>query len=256
MAHTKTYEWALTGIFAAFQLVLSMVPLYLLGMGGGFISWGLVSAPIIGFLLGPFYGLLAVMIGSILGTLFFNIGGILGPIIPIFAPMASALVAGSIRFKRYHVVTGVFILGLAIYLLGPIGLVTAPYLWLHTIAAFLSILVLTPVISHKFDRILEPTECGTKGKSSVFVWLTGFLALMADHLVGATMSQYYFIYVLEMETNPLAASYLATIFIYPIERILASIIVGFVLILLRVGISYGSIPLPEILGNNGTQIDC
>lgn len=245
MATTKTYEWALTGIFAAFHLVLSMVPLYLLGMGGGFISWGLISAPIVGFLLGPFYGLISVAIGSILGTVFFNIGGILGPIVPVFAPMTSALVSGCIRFKRYRVIPPVFLLGIVVYLVGPIGLITLPYIWLHLIAALLSFSLLIPIVKRRLDKLLQASDRSPEPTSSVFVWLTGFFALMADHLIGATMSQYYFFYVLGFEANALAASYLATVLVYPIERILASIIIGFILVLLTVAISHGDIPLPE-----------
>jgi MFS family permease len=246
MADTKTYEWALTGIFAAFHLVLTMIPLYLLGMGGGFISWGLISAPIVGFLLGPFYGLISVAIGSIMGSMFFNIGGVLGPIIPVFAPMASALVTGSIRFRRFRAIPIVFFLGLVVYIAGPIGLVTIPYLWLHLIAALLSLSMLTPMTTRHLDRLLDPSENEPTPTSSVFAWLSGFLALMADHLVGATMSQYYFFYVLGFDANTLTTSYLATIFLYPIERVLASIITGFVLVLLAVATSHGDIPLPEI----------
>ena len=67
------YPWALTGIFGAFHLVLTFIPYSVLGMGGGFLTWGMVSAPIVGFLLGPFYGTIAVLAGSLIGTGIFNL---------------------------------------------------------------------------------------------------------------------------------------------------------------------------------------
>jgi len=48
-------EMALLGIFTALHLVITLIP-YSISLGGGAaISFGLVSAPILGFLLGPFY---------------------------------------------------------------------------------------------------------------------------------------------------------------------------------------------------------
>ena len=92
-SRSVAYPWALTGIFGAFHLVLTFLPFTVLGMGGGFLTWGMISAAIVGFLLGPFYGTVAVLVGSFIGTGVFNLGGILGPIVPVLAPTVGAFAA-------------------------------------------------------------------------------------------------------------------------------------------------------------------
>ncbi|MBE0526428.1 MAG: hypothetical protein IH631_05760, partial [Candidatus Thorarchaeota archaeon] len=75
-----SYPWALTGIFGAVHFVITLIPFNIALGGGGEISFGLVSAPIIGFLLGPFFGVISVLIGSLL-AIFINPGiAILGPL--------------------------------------------------------------------------------------------------------------------------------------------------------------------------------
>ena len=55
------YPWALVGVFAAVQLVMTAFPItFAIGVGG-ILSLGLVAAPIIGYLLGPFFGTISVL---------------------------------------------------------------------------------------------------------------------------------------------------------------------------------------------------
>ncbi|MFW9843899.1 MAG: hypothetical protein ACFFEV_04935, partial [Candidatus Thorarchaeota archaeon] len=95
---SKAYPWALTGIFAAVHLVITLIPFSLSVGGGGEISYGLVSAPIIGFLLGPFFGVLAVVIGSLIAMSINPLIAILGPL-TVLATAAGAYAAGAMRTR-------------------------------------------------------------------------------------------------------------------------------------------------------------
>jgi len=164
------YPWALVGIFAAVQLVMTYFPFTFAIGGGGILSLGLVSAPIIGYLLGPFFGTISVLIGSFLGVALNVAAHPLAMFTPI-APAASALVAGSLRVKKPIVVPIVYIAAIAIFLVSPIA-----------------------------------------GLSS-------------------TIGAFYFL-TLGMDVPTLAGFYTTVIFIYPIERTLASIIAAFVIVAL------------------------
>lgn len=229
--HSSTFYWALTGIFGALHLVMTMVPLFVLSGGSGFISMGLVSSVVIGFILGPFYGTIAVLMGSILGVSIFNIGGILGPIIPVIAPVAGALIAGCLKIGQPRIVFVVYILGIFAFLLSPIGLTAVVYIWMHTIAAVLVLLLIFKKSSGWLNRRVEFKKDDVEG-NILPVLLMSFIALLGDSLIGGTLAAYWFIHIVGFSVGDLSLWYIGTTILYPLERIAVTVVVTAVIIAL------------------------
>jgi hypothetical protein len=213
------------GIFAALHLVMSLLPLFVLTGGGGFISLGLVSAVVIGFISGPFYGPVSVLIGSTLGVAFLNIGGILGFFIPVLAPTSSAFVTGCLRSGRYLEVAIVYAIGIAAFLLGPIGSVAYPYLWLHVIALLLVLSLFIPGVGRVF---LNGLRFDDEKPELTFLAaaLLSFVGLMADHLIGGATAAYHFIYLLGWDPVATADFYLLVALTYALERLSVTLVLA------------------------------
>ncbi|TFG33974.1 hypothetical protein EU527_05820 [Candidatus Thorarchaeota archaeon] len=226
-----TLYWALTGIFAALHLVLTMIPLFVLTGGQGFISMGLVSSVVIGFVLGPIYGALSVLIGSGLGVLIFNIGGILGPFIPVVSPVVGAFVAGCLKTKQKGLVFSIYVIGIMGYLISPIGFILPIYIWMHTIAMILILLFFNPKTASWIYTKLR-FEKSNPETSLAPLWLISFIALMGDNLIGATLGAYWFIYAIGLAPTELAGFFVGAILVYPFERIAVTLVVTAVLMTL------------------------
>ena len=250
------YPWALTGVFGAIQIVVTIIPYSIAIGGGGVISFGLVSGAIIGFLLGPFFGTIAVLIGSFAG-------GIVNPSIALFGPLTAlapatgAFVAGSfrvreIRIKPVPLVLIVYIIALCFFILGPIGRLAPGFLWLHIIAGLLVLLFLVPGVGHQLsDAVLEPDS--EKSLSFFSIWLVSFIAVMADHLVGSTIATYVF--SAGMDPEPLALLFMGVAFIYPWERLLASVITAVVLFVTSISLAKTYFDLPTLPGIPSTPLE-
>jgi len=238
------YPWALTGIFGAFHLVLTFIPYSVLGMGGGLLTWGMVSAPIVGFFLGPFYGTIAVFVGSIIGTGIFNLGGILGPIVPVLAPTAGAFAAGALRTGKVRELAIVFLIAIIAYIVGPIGISGFVFIWLHLITFVIILILLIPGIYNKLRNAITFDKNRDLKLMPVAVFLFSFIALLTDHVVGNAVTIYYFYYFGGIDAATLLTWWLPITFVYPFERIVATIILGIVVIAVGEAIVQTGFELP------------
>ena len=241
---SAAYPWALTGIFAAFHLVLTFIPYSVLGMGGGFLTWGMVSAPIVGFLLGPFYGSIAACIGSFIGAGIFNLGGDLGPIIPIFAPTFGAFAAGSLRTGRSKELFILFLIAIIGYVLSPIGIEAFVFIWLHIVTLVLIAILLIPSLLNK----LSEATTFEKGRNALLmpfaILLFSFIALLSDHIVGSSLAVYWYTYVLGVPAATLVPVFVSLAVVYPAERIVAAIVLTVAMIAIEEAIVQTGLELP------------
>ena len=249
------YPWALTGIFGAFHLVLTFLPYSVLGTGGGFLTWGMVSAPIVGFLLGPFYGTIAVLAGSLVGTGIFNLGGILGPIVPVLAPTAGAFAAGALRTGRVRELVVVFLIAMVGYIIGPIGIPAFLFIWLHLIAFFLLLILLVPSIYNRLKESVSFERSRDLKIMPVAIFLFSFIALLTDHMVGTTAGVYYFHSILAMDVPTLVGIWLSIIFVYPVERIIATFVLTIILIAVSEAIVQTGFELPVSPWESSEQLE-
>ena len=239
-----TYPWALTGIFGGIHLVITLIP-YNISIGGGEISFGLVSAPIVGFLLGPFYGVLAIIMGSLIALFFNPLIAILGPF-TILATAAGAFSAGAMRTKDRTAIPILFLIAMGVYLTSPIGLAFPFYIWFHLIAFIISLFFIMP----KFSTILlNPLKLDIDSRRSrrfASIWLFSLVAVTLDQAVGSAIGGWYFI-LIGSQFDLILGFYELVVFLYAFERIVGSVLVALIIFALAEILSkvdYG-LPLAE-----------
>lgn len=235
------YPWALTGIFAAVHLVITLIPFSLSVSGTGAISFGMISASIVGYLLGPFFGTISVLIGSYLGIFINTEIALLGIATPI-ATAAGALAAGLLRVRKPIFIPIIYVAAMILYLISPIGLLVPELLWFHVIVFILSFLFLVPKIS---ERIFDELEM-KKTITARALFLFALVAVTLDQIVGSAIGTYYLVFVAGFDVSLVSTWYVAAVFIYPVERILGSIIIVFILKALVESLSTAYFDLPTI----------
>ncbi|MFW9974545.1 MAG: hypothetical protein ACFFDQ_04735 [Candidatus Thorarchaeota archaeon] len=235
------YPWALTGIFGAMHLVITLIPFNLSVGGGGEISFGLVSAPIVGFLLGPFFGVIAVLIGSLIAMLINSSIAVIGPLTAL-ATAAGAFAAGVMRTKIRISVPIFFILSMGIYLISPVGVAVPAFIWFHIVALILSLLFVIPKISAMLIRPLNLRVDTHRWKMFASIWIFCLVAVTLDQAVGSAIGGWYLppLYGLEV----IVGFFEVAILLYAFERIIGSIIISFIIYALVEGLSRVDFGLP------------
>jgi len=235
------YPWALTGIFGAVHLIITLIPFNLSVGGGGEISFGLVSAPIIGFLLGPFFGVIAVVIGSLLAMFINPLIAVLGPLTAL-ATAAGAFAAGAMRTKIRISVPVLFILAMGVYLISPVGFAVPAFIWFHIIAAILSLLFIIPGVSPKLINPLNLAVDVHRWRMFVSIWIFSLVAVTLDQAVGSAIGGWY---LPPLYGLPGIVGYFeVAILLYAFERIIGSLIVAVVIYGLVEGLSRVDFGLP------------
>ncbi len=117
-----------------------------------------------------------------------------------------------------------FVGAIVMFLIGPIGTLASGFLWLHVVTLFLSLAFVLPRVSPKLNNGLSFSHETSTAATTLAVWLMGFTAVMADHLVGSTLFVYYMFYIGSYSSIVLAGWFLPITFIYPIERAIASVV--------------------------------
>ncbi len=241
---SSTYPWALTGIFGAIHLIITLIP-YNISIGGGEISFGLVSAPIMGFLLGPFYGVLAVILGSLIALFFNPLIAVLGPF-TILATAAGAFAAGAMRTYDRKIIPILFILAMAVYLTSPIGVAFPYYIWFHLLVFVLSLLFIVPGYSKDLIKPLQLDIESERWKRFVSIWLFSLISVTLDQAVGSAIGGWYFI-LIGSEFGLILGYFELVVFLYAFERVVGSILVAliiFALVEVLSKVDYG-LPLRE-----------
>jgi hypothetical protein len=113
-----TQNIAYVSIFTALGAVLDVIPIIPGFYSGIWDSWLFLLSPVIGILLGPYYGAISVGTGSLIGhVIYFR-----DPFELVFmwgAPLGAAI-AGFIYEKKWQPVLGIYGLLLGIYLIYPV----------------------------------------------------------------------------------------------------------------------------------------
>ncbi|MHA1577889.1 MAG: hypothetical protein ACTSU3_11055 [Candidatus Thorarchaeota archaeon] len=240
--NSKAYPWALSGIFAAFHLIITLIP-FNIGFGGGSISFGLISAPILGFLLGPIFGVISVVIGSLIAMMINVDIAILGPF-TVIATGAGAFAAGMIRSKKAFVVPVIFAIVIPLYLINPIGVLVPEFVWFHVIAFVLSLLFIIPKLSKGLNEAMEFSENSNVLVSTFAIWLLSIVAVTLDQAVGSAIGGYYFVSLLGLDAGFMSTFFTASMFVYPVERLFGSLLVTVILVGLGKVLSRSDFGLP------------
>jgi len=230
--HLTTRDVASISVFAALYAALGFIPLfYIFGAYGQFITAALILAPITGIILGPVGGTLAIAIGGIAGM---SITGNMPMGIFSFLPGTfDALCVGlAFRGKWYAsaAIFAVFIVAFA--MLPSIG--TAKYfIWFD---AFALLILLSPAstLAKEYVKNNDPQ------KIVMGVGILAFIGVLIDHIVGSLFFQIL---------TPLPQSiWEAVAFIYPIERVLVTIVATIIGAGIIKGIRASGLKIGETLG--------
>jgi hypothetical protein len=250
--HFGVRETALLGIFTAIHLIITLIP-YTISFGGGAaISFGLVSAPILGFLLGPFYGVIAVLIGSLIAITMNPTLAAIGPF-TIFATAAGAFGAGAFRTKLRYAVPLLFATDMILYLISPIGILVPTFIWFHFIAFLLSLLFVIPGIYSKLIEYLTFTPGSNRVLQLFPIWILSIISVTLDQATGSALGAYFFVWGLGVPASTLAVYFDLAVFIYPIERLVGSLIVAGILLTLGEALSWSNFGLP-LTNVNDTEL--
>lgn len=205
--HLAAKDVAFISVFAALYTVLGLIPLfYLFGAYGQFITASLIIAPIIGIILGPIGGTLSVVIGGIAGM---AITGNMPIGIFSFVPgTVDALCTGLTFRGRWYASAAIFGSFIIAFAALPSIDSVRYYVWLHALA----LLILMSPASRLAVRYLR----GSDSRELVFgVGILAFIGVLSDHIAGSLLFQLL---------TPLPQStWEAIAFVYPIERLLATI---------------------------------
>lgn len=217
---------ALAAVFAAIYATLSFLPLFpLVGASDRFVQAGNILAPLIGLILGPWLGALAVAVGGLVGT-FLPQTGSFGPL--SFVPHLAATLCAGLLYTNNRWLCSIFyllfLLASAFYpLIGPAWL-WPPFLWLHILALVFLFSPLQPKINDFLNR-------GKKTFRLVLGFgITSFLATLFGHEVGTLMFEIAYWPVLLSDVGTWLFTWQMTSWVYPVERGLiavSSAVIGF-----------------------------
>jgi hypothetical protein len=201
----------------------------------------MISASVVGYLLGPFFGTVSVLIGSYLGIFINPEIALLGIATPI-ATATGALAAGLMRVRKPIFIPIIYVAAMVLYLVSPIGPQVPELLWFHLAVFILSLLFLVPRIS---DKLLDELDM-KKTITARVLFLFALVAVMLDQIVGSAIGTYYLVFVAGFDVSLVTTWYVAVILIYPVERILGAIIIVFILKALVESLSTAYFDLPTM----------
>jgi hypothetical protein len=205
---------ALVSVFAALQAVLSSLP-YTISIGvSGQITLGVIGVPIIGILLGPYLGGLAVLIGSTIGV-FANPAGAIFGFFSVLPPTLGALGAGFCMQKKSYVPGVIILVSILVFYAHPYGREAFLYPWLHMIA--MAAAFLFSVVTARWPSMFSDVK-----KIGAIVPLFVFIGTLTDHISGSALAIWYFNPILTPEIWNLV------MFVYPLERIAVVILASLI----------------------------
>jgi hypothetical protein len=203
-------EVSIIAVFAALQAVVSLLPFTLTIGVTGQITLGVITAPLIGILAGPLVGGGAVMIGSLIAG-FLNPAGALFGVVSFVPPAIGAIGAGFVRSAKGYLAGLMIVASVLVFYSHPYGREVMFYPWLQLIAAVIALLPLSKIYREGFGSTT------IKKITPVFV-IAAFVGTLSDHASGSAMGVWYFSAFLGPEI------WKAIAFVYPIERIVATIL--------------------------------
>jgi len=205
----STKSIAFIAVFAALYTILGYVPLfYIFGAYGQFITASLIVAPIIGIILGPVGGTLAVAIGGLVGM---TITGNAPMGIFTFLPGTFGAFCTGLTFRGKWYISAIIFAAFIIAFAALPSIGDAKYfVWFHAVALFL---LLSPATTLATEYI----RTFNAQKLVLGMGIFAFIGVLVDHIVGS------FIY--QSIIAPLPPAVWETVaFIYPVERLLVTIV--------------------------------
>ncbi|MFQ6065430.1 MAG: hypothetical protein ACE5L6_08145 [Candidatus Bathyarchaeia archaeon] len=175
-------------------------------------------APLIGMILGPWLGALAVTVGGIVGAFVAPIGPF-GPL--SFLPSTAATLASGLLYNRkWQRLTVLYSILLLVFMFYPM---VGPA-WLHPYFVWLQLVGLTILVS---PLQLKATRCMRKQtrmrEMMLGVGVLSFIATLFGHVVGSMMFEIIYWPTLIDDLESWSSLWQSLTFLYPVERIIITV---------------------------------
>jgi len=208
---------ALTACFAALYVVFSVWNLFpVIGAERRFITAATLTAPLIGIVLGPAYGVLSITLGGITSA-FLSLPGPFGPL--SFLPHATAaFVSGMLTTKKQAVCTASYFLLFVIFAFFPSN---GPF-WLWPLTLWfdsIGLIIVASPLQAKAIKYLNGTSSSFRLGFGVCV--TCLSATLFGHVAGNILFE---IFYWPNTTEWWTATWQTLTFIYPIERVMIVVV--------------------------------
>ena len=220
MKQKNRQKIALISVFASLYAVFGLWPLFpVVGTAGKNITVAAIMAPLIGVMLGPYIGVLTVLIGGIVGLSMAQMGPF-GPL-SFLTGVAAAFCSGMLYERRRVICAVVYLTLLLIFAFYP---VVGPA-WLYPYFMWLQVIGLVVLISPLQSKAVKcirgnPNSFGglTFGTATTF-----FVATLFSHLVGSIMFEAFYWPTVIPAVETWRNNWRIITFIYPTERIVITI---------------------------------
>lgn len=217
----KPRHLALIVSFAALYAVLSLVSLFpIIGAVGTFMTLASIMAPLIGVMLGPYGGAVAVSIGGFLGWSITRAGAF---DFLSFLPGANTALASGLLYngkRRY-----VFLMYSALFLLlafyptiGPVWLYPY-YVWFQSVGLIILASPLTPITTALTNKD------NNAAKLTLGIGIISLLSTLIGQMTGSLMFEliYYPRFIPQIESWRVGQWQVLT-FLYPAERLIITVL--------------------------------
>ena len=190
-------------VFAAVQAVVSVIPFSIAIGVSGSITLGVVTAPLIGLLLGPVSGGFSVLVGSLVGLFLNPAGAIFGVLTPLPSALG-AMATGCVRNNRSYVPGAIILVSVGAFYSHPFGRAALFYPWLNVVAMLLAF---SP-IANLAASYLATAELK---KTTFAVALAALIGTLTDHIFGSALAIWYY--------NLPPDIWNLVMYVYPLERV-------------------------------------
>ena len=211
---------ALIAVFAPWYTIFTFWSLFpVIGSPGKFITMAVITAPLIGIVLGPYLSVLSVVVGGIIGLSVGQIGGPFGPL--SFVPHAAATFCSGMLYNGKRMTCAVAYAILLIILtlypaVGPAWLY--PYfIWMQIVGLFI---LVSPLQSKAMDQIHGYTN---SMELTFGVGLTSLTATLFGHIVGTIMFEAIYWPTLISSVDAWKSTWQLLAWVYPLERVMITI---------------------------------
>ena len=218
-----TRNLALVCVFASLCTIFSFWSLFpIIGAIGTSIKVTAVIAPLIGIILGPYMGAFAVALGGFIGASIAQTGPF-GPL--SFIPwMATAFCSGLLYNHKWRLTAILYSMVLLMFTFYP----TVGPAWLHPYFIWFQLVGLAVLISPLQSKAVTLSQ-QTNARELIFgVAVTSFISALFGQIVGSMMFEIMYWPMLIPELNSWVSLWQALTFLYPIERVIITVIVVFI----------------------------
>lgn len=213
-----TRNIALTACFAALYVVFSVWNIFpVIGAQGKFITAATLTAPLIGIILGPVYGVLSIALGGV-ASAFLSIQGPFGPL--SFVPhTAAAFASGMLIVRKQAICAASYLLLFVVFAFFPFN--GPVWLWLLVLWLDLTglIIAMSPLQAKAIKYLNETSSSFHLGLG---VCVTCFSATLFGHVAGNILFE---IFYWPNTVEWWRATWQSLTLIYPIERITIVVVV-------------------------------